>query len=60
MDEDGPGWEMQDENERRRWEEEQALERSRQLTVASREEAAHFEKATKEFWESMRSTPCQK
>jgi hypothetical protein len=42
-EEDGPGWEMQDDNERRRWEEEQALNRCRRLTAELRAECRQFD-----------------
>lgn len=47
-DEDGPGWEMQDDNERRRWEEEDALERSRKLTAEFKASNEEFERESSE------------
>ena len=44
MSDDGPGWEMQEDNERQRWEEEQvAMNRCRQLTRELRDETKTFE-----------------
>lgn len=45
MDDDGPGWEMQEDNERQHWDEEQAaLERIRKLTAAFKASNEEFER----------------
>jgi hypothetical protein len=60
-DDDGPGWEMQDDNERRRWDEEQAaLNRCRRLTGELRDETGNFERDMQQLNESIRSQSCRK
>jgi hypothetical protein len=55
MDDDGPGWEMQQDNERRRWEEEQAaMNRCRKLTRELRDETKAFEQTTDEHHKRMK------
>lgn len=54
-EDDGPGWEMQDDNERRRWEEEQsAMNRCRQLTRELRDETKTFEHESNEHHNRMK------
>lgn len=54
-EDDAPGWEMQQDNEARRWAEEQAaMNRCRQLTRELRQETAAFEQDTNEHHERVR------
>jgi hypothetical protein len=49
VDDDGPGWEQLEDNERRRWDEEQAaLNRCRRLTRELRDETKVFEREMNE------------
>jgi hypothetical protein len=51
MEDDGmAGWEQQDDNERRRWEEEQALTHCRAITEQSRRDTAAFEREMRDGW----------
>jgi hypothetical protein len=52
---------MQDDNERRRWDEEQAaLNRCRRLTGELRDETGNFERDMQQLNESIRSQSCRK
>jgi hypothetical protein len=59
VDDDGPGWEMQQDNEARRWaEEEAALNRCRKLTQDLRDETRQFEHDMQRLNKSIRSDTC--
>jgi hypothetical protein len=58
-DDEGPGWEMQQDNEARRWaEEEAALNRCRKLTQELRDETRLFEHDMQQLDKSIRSKTC--
>jgi hypothetical protein len=50
VDDELPGWEMQEESERRRWDEEQALARCRVITEQARRETVAFEREMRDGW----------
>lgn len=61
MDDDGPDWWQQQDNEARRWaEEEAAVKRCRQLTQDLRDETRQFELDMQRLDKSIRSTTCLK
>lgn len=60
-EEEGPGWEMQEDNERQRWEKEQAaMNKCRRLTRELRDETTAFEQDTNEHHERVRRLQWQR
>lgn len=57
-EDEAPGWEMQQDNEARRWAEEAALNRCRRLTRELRDETKRFEADMQQLNESIRSETC--
>jgi hypothetical protein len=58
-EDEAPGWEMQQDNEARRWAEEQAaMNRCRRLTRELRDETRKFEADMQQLNESIRSKTC--